>query len=310
VNSHPVRVGLKIRTMIHSIDVQREVWRIADESGFDHLWVSDHLQAEAPDPSRSILDGWTTLASMAEVTKRTRIGVNVTNNLIRHPGLLAKIAVTIDQISGGRLEFGIGTGWNEPESVMMGMPYPSPADRVEMLDEACTIIKSLWTKPRTDFLGRFYQITDAIAEPKPLQIPYPPIWIGGSGPKRTLRAVAKHADVWNGLGPRLPLAPEMAPDVTQVHRQTPPARLATVDELVESSRVLDEHCGALGRDPAAIRRSVQISYESPDQAFEIVADAFAKGFSEFLLGLFGKDPRADAATAARVLLPRIRANCR
>jgi F420-dependent oxidoreductase-like protein len=195
--AHPLRIGLKLSQQVHAIDAQRESWRIADEAGFDHIWPFDHLIALGNDPTRLIFDGWTILGAVAENTKRARIGLNVTGNLYRHPGLLAKIAVTVDHLSGGRLEMGIGAAWNEPEFQMYGMPFPSVADRIRMLDEACSVLKALWTEERPTFKGRFYQLDAAIAEPKPVQKPYPPIWIGGSGPKRTLRVVAKHADVWN-----------------------------------------------------------------------------------------------------------------
>ena len=166
-----------------------------DEAGFDHIWPFDHLIALGKDRrSRSSTAG-RLLGAVAENTKRTRIGLNVTGNLYRHPGLLAKIAVTVDHLSGGRLEMGIGAAWNEPEFTMYGMPFPSAADRIRMLDEACSVLKALWTEERATFKGRFYQLDDAIAEPKPIQKPYPPIWVGGVGPKLTLRVVAKHADV-------------------------------------------------------------------------------------------------------------------
>jgi alkanesulfonate monooxygenase SsuD/methylene tetrahydromethanopterin reductase-like flavin-dependent oxidoreductase (luciferase family) len=126
---------LKFSQQVHPIDVQMDVWRIADESGFDHIWPFDHLIALGSDPTAPIFDGWTALGAMAAITKRARIGLNVTGNLYRHPGLMAKIAVTVDHLSNGRLEFGIGTGWNEPEFTQFGLPFPSAGDRVTMLDE-------------------------------------------------------------------------------------------------------------------------------------------------------------------------------
>jgi len=193
-----IRVGLKLSQQVFSLDAQREAWRMIDEIGFDHLWLFDHLVAIHADEPTPVYDGWTLLASVAEVTKRTRIGLNVTGNLYRHPGLLAKIAVTVDHLSGGRLEMGIGAGWNEPEFVMYGMPFPqSAAERIDRLDEACQVLKALWTEPRASFDGRYYRLVDAIAEPKPLQRPHPPLWVGGNGPRRTLRVAAKRADVWS-----------------------------------------------------------------------------------------------------------------
>jgi F420-dependent oxidoreductase-like protein len=277
--AHPLRIGLKLIQQSHAIGVQREVWITADQGGFDHIWAFDHLQALGPDPTLPILDGWTVLAAMAEVTHRARIGLNVTGNLYRHPGLLAKIATTVDHLSAGRLEFGIGAAWNEPEFAMMGLPCPPPADRIRMLDEACHVVKALWTEARPTFAGRYYAIAEAVAEPKPVQKPHPPIWIGGSGPRRTLRVAARHADVWNAL------------------RSTDPAT---------SSAILDEHCAKIGRDPGTIRRSVGVPFGAIDDTLAEI-DAFVrKGFTEILLVLNGPDPRADAERAVSQLLPRAR----
>jgi F420-dependent oxidoreductase-like protein len=279
--SFPVRFGIKMSQQIHSVDAQREAWRIADDAGFDHIWPFDHLIALGQDPTAPILDGWTTLAAVAENTKRARIGLNVTGNLYRHPGLLAKIAVTVDHLSKGRLEFGIGAAWNEPEFKQQGLPFPSAADRIRMLDESIRAIKLLWSEPRATFKGRFYQFDDAIAEPKPIQKPHPPIWIGGSGPKRTLRVVARHADVWNGSGP--------GPDETK-----------------ELLRILDEHCTKAKRDRATIRLSRNFRVDDADAALKQLEWSRALGYTEFLLFPGQGDLRTGVETAAK-LLPRLRA---
>src|SRR5947207_954181 len=229
---NPLRYGLKFSQQVHPIDVQIDVWRTADTAGFDHIWPFDHLIALGPDPTALIFDGWTVLGAMAAITKRARMGLNVTGNLYRHPGLMAKIAVTVDHLSNGRLEFGIGTGWNEPEFLMYGLPFPSAGDRVLMLDESLRAMKLLWSEPRATYEGRFYQLRDAIAQPKPLQRPHPPIWIGSKG-QRMMRVVARHADVWN-------------------------ANLATFEEIVAASLLLDDACTKIGRDPKTLRRSMNI----------------------------------------------------
>jgi len=282
---HPLRIGLKLSQQVHPIEAQRAAWRIADEAGFDHIWPFDHLIALGNDPTKLIFDGWTILGAVAENTKRARIGLNVTGNLYRHPGLLAKIAVTVDHLSDGRLEMGIGAAWNEPEFTMYGMPFPGVADRIRMLDEACRVLKALWTEERATFKGRFYQLDAAIAEPKPVQKPHPPIWIGGSGPKRTLRVVAKHADVWNSNAP-------------------------TPDQTHALGKILDEHCAKIGRDPSTIRRSHQIRVEKDDDALRIGEAALRAGFSDLLLFPFaGGDLRSGVERAA-ALLPRMRALAR
>jgi len=274
-----------LRDLPAELGPQREAWRMADEAGFDHIWPFDHLIALGNDPTGLIFDGWTILGAVAENTKRARIGLNVTGNLYRHPGLLAKIAVTVDHLSGGRLEMGMGAAWNEPEFKMYGMPFPSVADRIRMLDEACSVLKALWTEERATFKGRFYQLDNAIAEPKPLQRPYPPIWIGGSGPKLTLRVVAKHADVWNSNAPK----PE---------------------DTLALTKILDEHCAKVGRDPAAIRRSSQVRAENEEAALRIAQTAVGAGFTELLVFPFaGGDLRSGVERAA-ALLPRLRALAR
>ena len=160
-----IRVGLKLSQQVQPVAVQREAWRMADAAGFDHLWLFDHLVAIHQEPVQPIHDGWTLLGAMAEDTTRAHIGLNVTGNLYRHPGLLAKMAVTVDHLSGGRLEMGIGAGWNEPEFRMYGMTFPvSPGERIGRLDEAVRVLKLLWTEPRASFEGRYYRLAAAVAE--------------------------------------------------------------------------------------------------------------------------------------------------
>ena len=258
-----IRVGLKLSQQVHGVDELREAWRAADEAGFDHVWGFDHLLPLHQELTEPIVDGWTLLGAMAEVTTRVRIGLNVTGNLYRHPAVLAKIATTVDHLSGGRLELGIGAGWNEPEFRMFGMEFPDrPGERIDRLEEAVRVITALWTQPRSTFDGRYYQLHDAIAEPKPVQRPHPPIWVGGNGPKRTLRIAAEHADVWScDVWPTSPEAMEPAYTLSQT---------------------LDEHCRAVGRDPATIRRAHALVVDDP-ASLEIARRSRAAGFSDFLL---------------------------
>ena len=175
-----MRYGLKL-SQNATIDQLRAVWRVADEAGFDHCWCMDHLATLGPRDDGPIFEAWTLLAGMAVATSRTRIGCMVTGNTYRHPAVLAKAAVTVDHLSGGRLEFGLGAGWAENEHTMLGLPFGSAADRADWLEDACEVIRSLWTQQRTSFDGKLYKLTEAVAEPKPVQQPHPPIWIGGSG---------------------------------------------------------------------------------------------------------------------------------
>lgn len=276
-----MRYGLKL-SQNATIDQLRAVWRVADEAGFDHCWCMDHLATLGPRDDGPIFEAWTLLAAMAVATSRTRIGCMVTGNTYRHPALLAKAAVTVDHLSGGRLEFGLGAGWAENEHTMLGLPFGTAADRADWLEDACEVIRSLWTQPRTSFDGKHYKLTDAVAEPKPVQQPYPPIWIGGSGRQRTLRITARYADVWNAAG-------------------------GSPKEVAEVSAVLDQRCAEIGRDPAQIRRSVQLRVaEANDQLLELAQSYRAVGVTEIVLILHSQHP-ASLAEHIASLLPQLRA---
>src|SRR5487761_743396 len=165
--THPLRFGMKLSGQDTTIEALRTVWRVADESGFDHLWDFDHFASIGDrGPDRPIYEGWALQAAMAEGTKRVRIGCLVTGNTYRNPALLAKLAVTVDHLSGGRLEFGIGAAWAAIEHSMYGVEGLD--HRVGRLRESLRIIKSLFTEARPIFEGRYYNFKDAIANPKPL----------------------------------------------------------------------------------------------------------------------------------------------
>ena len=284
-----IRVGLKLSQQQFTLQQQQDAWRQVDDAGFDHLWLFDHLVAIHQEGPTPIFDGWTLLASVAERTKRVHIGLNVTGNLYRHPGLLAKIAVTVDHLSGGRLEMGIGAGWNEPEFEQYGMPFPqSAAERIDRLDEACQVLKALWTEPRASFAGEYYQLKDAVCEPKPLQKPHPPIWVGGNGPKKTLRVAALRADVWSC-------------DVW-------PTNVKAMDKAYELSQRLDDHCAAVGRDPSSIRRAHVVLADGSDTALRIAEESVRFKFTDFMVfpvQAFNGDLRGAIETAA-ALIPRLR----
>lgn len=283
-STHPVHVGLKFSQQQCTIEQQREVWRVADEAGFDHLWDFDHFHPIGGQPlDGDIFDGWTLLAAMAEATTRVRLGNMVTGNTYRHPAVLAKIATTVDHLSAGRLEFGLGGAWAEVEHQMLGIDFPSVGTRLRRLNEACIVIKKLWTEERADFEGRHYRLQDALHCPKPVQKPYPPIWIGGGGEQKTLRIVAEHADVWNMAG-------------------------GTVDVANHKVEVLHRHCEDVGRDPAEIRLSVQLRFDPNDvDATLRSAESFLQaGFTELIVIVAEPDARGKAERVAREILPRIR----
>jgi F420-dependent oxidoreductase-like protein len=277
-----IQVGVFFDARGETVAPRREAWKIADDAGFDHLWHDDHLLTLAGGraPDGSIYESWTLLAAMAEATERVKVGVLVSSLQYRNPGMLAKMAATVDHISGGRLEMAMGAGWSKRELASLGMPFVGRPERIDMFDEACQVVKLLWTQPRTDFEGTYYRLIDAISEPKPLQEPHPRLWIGAEA-KRTLLVSARHADVWN--------MPMGDPDTDR-----------------EVSRILDEHCEAIGRDPAEIRRSVSLSVTSVDEVCTLAARYAAIGFSEIILEVPSDDPPRSVEELAVPAMARIR----
>jgi F420-dependent oxidoreductase-like protein len=198
--SHPIRFGIQTGQQNIAWDDMLAIWQKADGWGYDSLWNFDHFFAIFVDPTNPCFEGWTTLSALAQATKRARIGSLVNGNTYRNPCLTAKMAATLDHVSHGRLNFGIGAGWFQQEHDAFGMDFKTVPGRLAALDEALEIIKGMFTQPKTTVHGRHYRVTDAIGEPKPVQKPYPPIMIGGTGEKVLLRIVAKHADMWNAAG--------------------------------------------------------------------------------------------------------------
>ncbi|OBI84920.1 TIGR03560 family F420-dependent LLM class oxidoreductase [Mycobacterium sp. E740] len=223
--------------------VLEDFWRRADELGFHSVANYDHFYGLV-DPATPTLEGWTSLAAMAVVVRRARVSCLVSGVTYRNPAVLAKMAVTVDHISGGRMDFGIGAGWHEDEHRGYGIDFPPPGERVAMVDEALTVIRRMWTEEAVDFTGRFFTLHRARCVPKPVQRPHPPIVVGASQPKM-LRVAARHADEWN--------MPSTG-----------------AQEWASANRRLDEACGAEGRDPSSIRRSVQL-FLYPDQPDQVDA---------------------------------------
>jgi len=204
--------------------------RHAEATGWDGVYYADHFMPNDADVSAPVGECWTTLAALAAAVPRIRIGPLVTGNTYRHPAVLAKMAATVDIISGGRLVLGLGAGWQENEHRAYGIEFSTVGGRLSRLEEACHVITSLFANRRTTFAGRYYQLTDAPLEPKPVQSPVP-LLIGGGGEQRTLRIAARYANEWNVWG---------SPEV-----------------LARKGQILDRYCEELGRDPRTIRRSAQ-----------------------------------------------------
>jgi F420-dependent oxidoreductase-like protein len=216
------------------------VWRAADDMEiFESGWVFDHFYPIFSDPTGPCLEGWSTLTALALATNRLRLGNLVSGIHYRHPAVLANMVSTIDIISDGRLELGIGAGWNEEESGAYGIELGTPRERSDRFEEACEVLVGLLTQETTTFNGKYYQLTEARNEPKGPQRPHPPICIGGSGEKRTLRTAAKYAQHWNFAA-------------------------GTAAEFAHKRDVLWAHCADLGRDRNEILLSSHIRLHGDD----------------------------------------------
>jgi F420-dependent oxidoreductase-like protein len=218
-----------------------ELARAADAAGFESFVRSDHWLSLDGAWGRPATDAWTTLAGLARDTTRIRLGTMVSPVTFRHPVALAKVVATVDEMSGGRVELGLGAGWYEPEHVRFGLPNPPRRERFEWLEEYLQIVLGLWTQPTFSFVGRHYLLRDAVCEPKPLQRPHPPLVVGGYGRPRIVELAAAYADELNLDSP----APTTCREVF--------------------ARLVDT-CRAIGRDPAAVGRSAMLMWGAADAA--------------------------------------------
>jgi len=224
-----VRVGIQTAQWGATFEEVLAVWQYAERAGYRSAWLMDHFVPVVAPSTEPMLESWVTLAALLARTSTIRGGVLVSANTFRHPALLAHMAATADRISGGRLEVGLGAAWNAEEHVARGIAFPPTGDRMGMLEEACQVLRLLWTAPVADFAGAYYRLDGATCEPKPVQGRLP-LLIGGRGERRTLRAAARYADRWNGSG--------------------------SVEMLVHSAAVLREHCAREARNPADVALTV------------------------------------------------------
>lgn len=248
----PIRFGIQTPPQLTSWESLKRVWQLGEQLGFQTAWVFDHFFPIFTDPGGPCLEAWTTLAALAAHTERMQVGVLVTGNTYRPPALLANMAVSVDHASGGRLIFGLGAGWFELEHRAYGIPFPRVGERIRRLDESLSVIKLLWTEKQATFKGRYYEVSDAYCEPKPLQRPHPPIMVGGGGERMTLRVVARHADLWNTFG-----SPET---------------------FKRKIALLEGYCREIGRDPATIEKSVLLQLKLTADRPE--AERYLKRFAE------------------------------
>ena len=254
-----MRFAFKTAPQNTTWDAMLDVWRAADDIElFESGWTFDHFYPIVGDSAGPCLEGWVTLTALAQATRRLRFGTLVTGIHYRHPAVLANMAATLDIVSGGRLELGIGAGWNQEESGAYGIELGSPRERSDRFEEACEVLTGLLSQETTTFSGSYYQLTEARCEPKPLQQPHPPICIGGSGEKRTLRTAARFAQHWNFVG-------------------------GTADQFIRAKDVLHQHCADIGRDPAEILLSTHVVYTGDAAATAASAAALGEAGAELAI---------------------------
>ena len=232
--------------------------RLAEDAGLDGVWVFDHFKALYADPKGPSLEGWTLLAGLAREPSRVRLGTLVTGMTYRHPAVLAAEVVTVDHLSGGRVECAIGAAWNEPEHRELGIPFPPTAERMDRLEEGIQILRSLFTEEDVTFEGRYQRLQGATYRPLPVQQPHPPIWVGGEGRRRTLPIAGRYADAWHGW----------AKDAA---------------ELAEITEIIDRAAEEAGRDPASILRASSLSISEPWDEVKADYDWMASGGIGYLV---------------------------
>jgi F420-dependent oxidoreductase-like protein len=254
--------------------------KLAEDLGFDGVWGFDHFQPMYGDGPGETFEGMTTLAALAGVTSRIRLGLLVTGVTYRHPSVLAAQAMTIDHASHGRLELSLGAAWYDKEHAELGIPFPSTADRFDLLEDALEIVTRLFTGEIVDYDGKQVSLKQAYLRPVPVQSPRPPIWIGGAGPKRTLPLAAKYADVWHSFG--------------------------SPKSMEEANNRLSELAAEAGRDPASILRAGSLSLDDLDTARKHASKWADAGYGYLVCGW----PEAGAAQVeafARDVMPELTA---
>lgn len=232
--------------------------RLAEEAGLTGVWVFDHFTALYGEPDGPCMEGWTLLAALAAATERVRIGTLVTGVTYRHPSLLATEAVTVDNISDGRLELAVGAGWHEGEHRALGFDHLDVGGRIDRLEETIEVLQLLMTQDDVDYDGQHVQLRGATYRPRPVQRPHPPIWVGAGGPERTVPLAARLADVWHTSG--------------------------SMEKLRRLSAILDDSAEQVGRDPSEIRRATDLDLSQPwDEVRRDAEERAELGFSYLVL---------------------------
>jgi F420-dependent oxidoreductase-like protein len=304
-----VRFGIQTPQEGVGFDALAAHWREADALGFDSVWIDDHFYAVVRSAGEPQMEAWTLLAALARETQRIGIGILVTCNSYRSPALVAKMAATVDVLSGGRLIHGMGAGWFQSEYEGYGYEFPAVGVRLAQLDEALRVQKLLWREERASFTGRYYRLQEAWCSPKPLQQPHPPILIGGGGERVLLRLVARHADVWNNGGDVAEFRKKL--DVLRAHCATEGRDYDRIEKSWFGNVIIDAEparararlervAGAWGMSPEQM--AARALAGTPEEVTARVREYVALGVTHFI-GMFGRveDLRSTRLFAERVL---------
>ena len=283
--SDTLRFGVQTYPQLTTYAEILQVWREADELGFDTAFAFDHFLPFGGDPNGPCFEGWTLISALAAQTKHIKVGLLVTGNTYRHPAVLAKMAATVDHVSNGRLILGIGAGWYEREHTAYGIPFSTQSGRAQQLAESVQILKLLFTQERTTFTGKYYQLKDAPFAPKAVQKPHPPILIGGMGPKVIQPLAARYADMWDFFS-------------------SDPAQVKQI------SAQFEKICQRVGRDPAQIEKSTSLgpsqvrgSQAEVRDRIQALAEA---GLRHFVLALSPPYDRELMRRFAKEVMPAFR----
>jgi F420-dependent oxidoreductase-like protein len=276
-----VRIGLDVAQHQLLWPELRERAQFAEQAGFDGAWVFDHFKPLYGNPNGPCFEAWTLLGGLAAATSRIRLGVLVAGITYRHPSILATEAVTVDHLSGGRLEIGLGAAWHQPEHEALGISFPPIKERAEELEEGIEVMRQLMTKDHATFKGRHYQLDDATYRPRPIQKPHPPIWVGAGGEQLMLPIVARQADAWHAFG--------------------------SERTMIAKSRLLDRLAEQAGRDPNRILRSASLSLSRPwDQVRRRAAELRTAGFG-YLIAEWPSEGKGRLDEFVEKVMPEIAA---
>jgi F420-dependent oxidoreductase-like protein len=275
-----MRFGLDISQ--HQLTWEEIVVRatLAEDAGLDGVWVFDHFKALYADPKGPALEAWALLAGLARETSRVRLGTLVTGMTHRNPAVLAAEVVTVDHLSGGRVECAVGAAWNEPEHRELGIPFPATGERMDRLEEGVQVLRTLFTEDDATFEGRYYRLERATYNPKPVQRPHPPIWIGGEGRRRTLPIAGRYADAWHGWA-------------------------GTPEELAEMTAIIGRAAEEAGRDPSSILRASSLSISEPWDEVKASYEWMAAGGIGYLVIEWPTEGRARLDEFLEQVLPAL-----